>query len=169
MGELFQNSSAEDLIYYSGHCLNSSDISTLNNGGPILNKLHIFVYLIWSPIINLTGFVGNTFCAIVLKRQFEKEEMYYFQLTIIIVEALNSLADFSTSFLYPFLFHSTAGPNFVKYSFLLSNYICIQTVMSNMFENTLILLITATNLDRLQVMHFCNLLHCTMLIEHTVQ
>lgn len=155
MTENFNDSSLE-LTYMSGRCLNTSDKEALKNSGIILSNLNIFVYLIWMPTISVTGVVGNTFSAIVLKKQFAKEEMYYFQLLIVFAEALTSFINCLIGIFYPFLFNSTPGPNFVKYNFIWASFICVLTAASNMFENSLILLITATNLDRLQVIQLYN-------------
>lgn len=149
MDEDFYNGT--ELNYYSGPCLNTNNSESLNNAGIVINKLSILVYCLWTPIIILLGIIGNIFSIVVLKRQFAKENMYYFQFIIMIVEVLTLFGLCSNSVFYPFLFQSTPGPNFVKYNYVLSSFISIQIVINNMLANSLILIITATSLDRLQV------------------
>lgn len=149
MGNILFN--ATEMRYTTGPCLNSSYSQALANAGTVGNYLYIFAYCNWSPIITMMGIVGNLFSIFILKKQFAKEQMYYFQLIIMIVEVLASLGLFLNGLFFPFLLYSTAGPNWVKYSLFLSNYVCIQTVLNNMLLTTLVLLVTVTNVDRLQV------------------
>lgn len=141
---------ATELRYFSGPCLKTNNSEILNSAGSI-SKENIFAYCIWSPIVTVTGIFGNLFSIAVLKKQFEKEQMYYFQLIIMTVEILTSFGMLLSGMAYPYLFASTVGPNWVKYNFTFAAYICYQIVINNMLVTSLLLLITMTNMDRLQV------------------
>lgn len=149
MEGITQNSTSSNKI--SNFCLDTNDFEILKTSGIISNKWVIVVYFIWYPLICGLGIFGNLFSIIVLRKQFEFERIYYSQLLIMINDFIQCLFSLIFGIINPFLFNATRGPNWIKYNYSLSKYGSMQVVFLNIIATNLMVLIVASNLDRLQV------------------
>lgn len=150
MSEKCANLTVKEVRIYDP-CLNCSDPYTLKSAGIVTNKYAIFVYFVWTPIVCTIGIFGNFLSIIILKRQFKNEQMYYMQLLTMICDLIMSIFSLVYAILMPWLIIATPGPNWVKSSFGFSMSAILEVILVNIVTTTGMLIILATNLDRLQV------------------